>query len=95
MDVNINIGTDNKKSQESFAYPCGFCSGTGRDIPRVALTRNHQCQVCKGRGKNHFPGNKNDYTTCGKCRGRGRDGLNVNRPCRACGGKGVYKKTVS
>ncbi|HDY74270.1 MAG TPA: hypothetical protein ENH51_04075 [Euryarchaeota archaeon] len=91
--MRITIDTDDKKSQESFSYRCAFCNGNGID-PANLVSAHNQCPVCKGRGKNHFRGNKENYSKCGSCRGRGRDRNNINRPCRACNGKGVYKKPI-
>ena len=89
--VRVSIDFNDDKSKESVSYRCAFCDGNGID-PANLVSAHNQCPVCKGRGKNHFRGNKEDYTNCG-CR-KGRDRNNINRPCRTCNGTGVLKKPV-
>jgi hypothetical protein len=73
----------------SFDKSCGPCNGSG-----WISHRKDVCWVCKGTGKNHLPGAREDWTECKPCTETGwiRD---RHDPCLACSGLGLLPFAMS
>lgn len=70
---------------------CSACGGSGAE-PGTSPTR---CSTCNGRGevrqvRQTFLGSMVQVTTCPTCHGAGES---ISAPCRACGGRGLERRT--